>query len=134
MFLSFYFNLFSLHFLSGHKQLYIFFLNIDIFQKHIFSFNRFQKQPFFLNIFLEAAARSLKKTEMFLEAATHLPQHKKYQLHIFLSEAVVHGFCTKYIQKQLHKSSRLLNKIYSEAVAQIFTVSAQNVHSVEDFS
>ena len=44
---------------------------------------------------------------MFAETATHLPQHKKYQLHIFF-----HGFCTK---------------IYSEAAAQIFTVSAQNV-------
>ena len=49
------------------------------------------------NIFLEAAARSLKNIEMFPGAATHLPQHKKYQLHIFF-----HGFYTKYIQKQLH--------------------------------
>ena len=91
----FYFNLISSHFLSGHDS-----------KKHIFSFNRFLKQPFFLSIFLEAAGRSFKNI-MFAEAATHLPQHKKYQLHIFF-----HGFCTK---------------IYSEAAAQIFTVSAQNV-------
>ena len=67
----FYFNLFftSKYFLSRHnskKQLHIFFLSETV-----------------VNIFSEAAARSLKYIEIFLEVASH----KKYQLH---------SFCTKY--------------------------------------
>ena len=58
-----------------------------------------------LNIFLEAAARSIKNIEMFLEAATY----KKISAAHFLSEAVVHGVCSK---------------IYSEAAAQVLTVSS----------
>ena len=100
----------------------------------------FQKQS--LNIFPETAARSLKNTEMFLEAATHSLKSKRYipkQLLIFF-----HGFCTiisfrssrtffkkqeiyseaathllkhkNNIQKQLHKSSRFLHKIYTLCV------------------
>ena len=70
-FRRFYFNLFftSKYFLSRHnskKQLHIFFLSEIV-----------------VNIFSEAAARSLKHIEIFLEVATH----KKYQLH---------SFCTKY--------------------------------------
>ena len=35
-------------------------------------------RTFFLNIFSEATARSLKKHEMFPGAATHFLKHKKY--------------------------------------------------------
>ena len=116
------FNLFSLHFLSGHKQLNIFFLNIDIFQKHILFFNRFQKQSFLLNIFSEAATCSLKNIEMFLEATTHLLQHKKYRLHIFFQKHS-HNFFSQFLHKTYseaaaHFHSRFLHKIYSEAAAQ----------------
>ena len=67
------------------------------YQLHIF----FQKQSF-IDIFSEAAALSLKNTEIFLGAATHLLKHKKY------------------FQKQLHKSSRFLHKIYTLWVAEPF--------------
>ena len=46
---------------------------------------------------------------MFPEVATHLLQHKKYQLHIFFQKQPP----KKYVQKQLHKFSRFLHKIYT---------------------
>ena len=73
-----------------------------------FSFNRFHKQSFFPNISSEAAARSLKNIEKFLEATTHLLQHQEISAALFLSEAVA-------------QSSRFLHKIYLEAAAQIFS-------------
>ena len=63
-------------FLSGHNSKK---------QSHIFSFNKYVSEAV-VNIFSEAAARSLKNIEMFLEAATH----KKISAAHFLSEAVVH--------------------------------------------
>ena len=69
------------------EYLFIIFILICFRFKILFKWTQFLRSSctFFLseavvNIFSEAAARSLKNIEMFLEAAT---QKKKYQLHIF---------------------------------------------------
>ena len=58
---------------SGENAVFVFFLGGHF-------------APRIVNIFSEAAARSLKNIEMFLEAATH----KKISAAHFLSEAAVH--------------------------------------------
>ena len=67
---------------SGENAVFVFFLGGHF-------------APRIVNIFSEAAARSLKNIEMFLEAATHSLKSKRY------------------IQKQLHKSSWFLHKMYT---------------------
>ena len=91
----FYFNRFftSKYFLSGHN-----FLSEAV--SHFFLLIDFRStRTFFLNIFSEAAARSLKKHWNVSRSSHTIFNIKKYQLHTFFqkqSHKFFHGFCTKY--------------------------------------
>ena len=116
---------------------------MDIILTNSCTFSFRSSHTFFLNILSEAAARSLKRHEIFSGAATHLPKHKQYPSkaaaqffffrsshpHFLISFRSSGTFLknTKYSQKQPHiclniknmfrssctNFSRLLHKIYT---------------------